>query len=150
MELHEAIKTIVDMFGKDVIAERKFLNAIADYYSFRDNPAGKVVLTVLVNGGYMNRFLGEPSDSELMIIITQIENEVYNNYGFRKEVIDNVINSIIRGLNQTMPTVLSYEASSAFCDNANEVDGHSTFLEKKCRLLTRRLQVMICLIQKTT
>ena len=30
-----------------------------------------------------------------------------------------------------MPTVLSYEASSAFCDNANEVDGHSTFLEKK-------------------
>ena len=103
MELHEAIKTIVDTFGKDIIDEKRFLNAIADYYSFRDNPAGKMVLTAMVNGGYLNRFLGNPSESELTIIISQIENEVYNNYGFRREVVDNILNSIIRGLNLTIP-----------------------------------------------
>ena len=126
MELHDAIKTIVDLFGKEIITEKRFLNALADYYSFRDNPAGKTVLTALVNGGYLNRFLGNPSDSELTIITSQIENEVYNNYGFRKEVIDNVIICILKGLNLSTTTAPRNEILSTFCNVTNKVHCHGT------------------------
>ena len=99
MELHEAIKTIVDTFGKDIISERRFLNMVADYYSFKDNPAGKMVLSALVNGGYLSQLIGTLSEKELSITINQIKKEVENNYGFRPNLIDDILTNIIRGLN---------------------------------------------------
>lgn len=99
MELHEAIKTIVDTFGKDVVTERRFLNMVADYYSFRDNPPGKRVLSVLVNSGYLSRLVGTLSEKELTIAINQIRSDVENNYGFKQDLIDDILSNIIKGLN---------------------------------------------------
>lgn len=39
MELREAINKIVCQFGKKIISEQRFIYMLADYYSFRDNPA---------------------------------------------------------------------------------------------------------------
>lgn len=99
MKLHETIKKIVDQFGKDVITERRFLNMVADYYSFKDNPAGKTVLTALVNGGYLHRLLGTLSEKELLLAINQIKKDVENNYGFRQDIIEDILSSIVQGLN---------------------------------------------------
>lgn len=112
MELHDAIKTIVDKFGKDIIAERRFVYMIADYYSFRDNPAGKRVLSALVNDGYTARLLNQSESQDISIVANQIVEEVCKNYGFREELVKGVVDYILGGLNfkvkDATPIVTSY------------------------------------------
>lgn len=98
MELHDAIKTIVDQFGKDVIAEKRFVYMLADYYSFRDNPAEKRVLTVLVNDGYTARLLNQSESLDISIISNQIIEDVCKNYGFREGLVRGVITSHLHGM----------------------------------------------------
>lgn len=98
MELHDAIKTIVDQFGKDVIAEKRFVYMLADYYSFRDNPAEKRVLIVLVNDGYTARLLNQSESLDISIISNQIIEDVCKNYGFREELVVDVFFGIMKGL----------------------------------------------------
>lgn len=98
MELHEAIKNIVDTFGKDIITERRFLNMVADYYSFKDNLPGKRVLSALANGGYLSRLVGTYNERELTIVINQIKKDVENNYGFKQDLIEDILSSVVQGL----------------------------------------------------
>lgn len=95
MELYEAIKKIVDDLGKSVITERRFFNMVADYHSFRDNPAEKRVLSAIVNDGYSARLLIIGNSDDSSIILNQIVNDICKNYGFRKDLVFGVINSII-------------------------------------------------------
>ena len=95
MELHEAIKKIVEEYGKKVITERRFFNMVADYHSFRDNPAEKRVLSAIVNEGYSARLLIIDNSDDSSIILNQIVNDICKNYGFRKDLVLEVINSII-------------------------------------------------------
>ena len=69
MELHEAIKKIVEEYGKKVITERRFFNMVADYHSFRDNPAEKRVLSAIVNEGYSARLLIIDNSDDSSIIL---------------------------------------------------------------------------------
>ena len=98
MELHEAIKTIVDAFGKGIITEKRFLNAIADYYSFRDNPAEKYVISAIVNDGYTQNLLNISSQEDRTIIESQISNSVFRNYGFREDIVFKVIRAVEDGI----------------------------------------------------
>ena len=131
MELHEAIKTIIDTFGEDIITEKRFLNAITDYHSFRDNLAGKTVLTALVSGGYLSRFLGKPSGNELSLIISQVVTDVYNNYGFRKELIDNIVNSVVKGLGLEIPKENQQKIFSAFQPVTETEDSNSANIKQE-------------------
>lgn len=126
MKLHEAIKTIVDTFGKDVITERRFLNMVADYYSFKDNPPGKRVLSALVNGGYLSRLVGTLSEKELTIAISQIKNDVENNYGFRQDLIEDILASIVQGLNLKR----AEPSSKKFANQTQTVNKNNTKLIK--------------------
>lgn len=98
MELHKAIKTIVNQFGKDIIAEKRFVYMIADYYSYRDNLAVQRVLTALVNGGYMARLLGNRTDNELSLIKDTVVKGVSDNYGFKEDLVEDVVITIIEGI----------------------------------------------------
>lgn len=95
MELHEAIKKIVNDSGKNIITERRFFNMVADYHSFRDNPADKRVLSVIVNEGYSARLLTIGNSGDSSIILNQIVNDICKNYGFRKDLVLGVLDSII-------------------------------------------------------
>ena len=98
MELHEAIKIIVDQFGKDVITERRFLYMLADYYSFRDNPAEKHVISAIVNDGYAQKILNISSQKDITIIESHMSNSVCRNYGFREDIVFNVIRAVEEGI----------------------------------------------------
>ena len=65
MELYEAIKKIVDTFGRDIVTERRFIYMVADCYSFRDNPAEKHVLSAIVNESYTQKLLNISSQEEI-------------------------------------------------------------------------------------
>lgn len=98
MELHKAIKEIVDQFGKDIITERRFLYMLADYYSFRDNPAKKHVVSAIVNDGYTQKLLNISLLKDRTIVESQILNSVCRNYGFREDIVSDVIRAIEEGI----------------------------------------------------
>ena len=98
MELSEAIDRIIQEFGKDIIAEKRFVYMIADYFSFRDNPAEKRVLSALVNDGYTARLLNLNEGIDVSIITNQIVEEVCRNYGFREDLVLKLTKRIIRSL----------------------------------------------------
>ncbi len=97
MELSEAIDKIIQEFGKDIIAEKRFVYMIADYYSFRDNPAEKRVLSALVNDGYTARLLNLNEGIDVSIITNQIVEEVCRNYGFREKLVKSVLSCLVIG-----------------------------------------------------
>lgn len=100
MQLDEAIKAIVNQFGKEIIAERRFIYMIADYYSFRDNPAEKRVLSTLVNDGYSAKLisLNDVNTQKSILIEKLIIDDVYRNYGYSKDLVDNILNAIVKGI----------------------------------------------------
>lgn len=114
MELLEAIKSVVRDFGKDVIAEKRFVYMIADYYSFRDNPAEKRVLSTLVNEGYAARLLKIDSSDDVSIIMNNILNDVSKNFGFRWDLVLNVVSCLMDGLNLESKHLLIEEKSNSF------------------------------------
>ena len=93
--LQEVINRITREFGKEIIAERRFVYMIADCYSFRDNPAEKHVLSTLVNNGYSARLLKQNRRQDISVITNQIVNEVCKNYGFKEELVTEVVSCII-------------------------------------------------------
>lgn len=98
MELYTAIKTIVDTFGKEIIAERRFLYMLADYYSFRDNPAEKHLIAVLVNDGFLFRLLKVRNKNDIQLVRIQILEDVCKNFGFRRELVSRLLGNILKGL----------------------------------------------------
>lgn len=114
MELDKAIKKIVDDFGINVIAERRFFNMVADYYSFRENPAEKRVLSAIVNDGYSARLLIIGNSDDSSIILNQIVNDICKNYGFREDLVLGVIKSIITclGFNASLDVKVPVPLSS--------------------------------------
>ena len=117
MELLEAIKTIVDTFGKEIIAERRFVYMISDYYSFRDNPAEKRVLTAIVNDGYSARLLKVKNDSDVSIVINQIVKEVCNNYGFREDIVEFLVRNLIKGIGYNTSLSINNKVPSSIHQN---------------------------------
>lgn len=103
MELHKAIKEIVDQFGIGILAEKRVINMIADYHSFRDNPAEKIIISAIVNAGYSERLLRIQSSEQVSIVEHQITKEICNNYGFRDDLVSAIIESMISCLGINTP-----------------------------------------------
>ena len=98
MDLIGAIKKIVDNFGKTIITEYRFVNMVADYHSFNDNPAEKRVIHVFINEGYSIR-LFKAKNNLSIIDFNSICNEIVRLYGFREDLVKSIIHSFIIGLN---------------------------------------------------
>ena len=80
---------------------------IADYYSFRDNPAEKRVLSALVNDGYSARLLMSDEDCNLSLVTNKIVEEACNNYGFREKLVEDILLNIVKGIGKEIPKVHS-------------------------------------------
>lgn len=91
LELHEAIENIVNAFGNEIITQRRFIYMLADYYTFRDNPAERHVISVIVNDGYSASLLKQENRSDFITTMNKIVYEVCRNYGFRDELVKDII-----------------------------------------------------------
>ena len=56
MELYNAIHTILDQYGKDLIAEEKLINFLSDYHAF-DIRATKRIMQTFLQMGYGRQIL---------------------------------------------------------------------------------------------
>ena len=57
MKLYEAIKTIVQEFGKEIVTNAKVINVFSDYNAFEESKTFKVILKNLIAEGYMDQLM---------------------------------------------------------------------------------------------
>lgn len=117
MDLYGAIKEIVNKFGKEIIAEKRFFYMIADYYSFRDNPAEKRVLATLVDGGYTARLLKETSDGNKSIVLKQMLDDVCKNFGYRENIVESIVDNLAKGIGYVHPSDNEVSTINSKCEN---------------------------------
>ena len=63
MKLYEAIATIVQEFGKEIVTNAKVINVFSDYNAFEESKTFKVILKNLIAEGYMDQMMsvrGQP------------------------------------------------------------------------------------------
>ena len=98
MELYNAIHTILDQYGKDLIAEEKLINFLSDYHAF-DIRATKRIMQTFLQMGYGRQILEldlkATSDRSLKIsnFSFQLEQE-----GFQKKHVAYVLDCICYGM----------------------------------------------------
>lgn len=57
MELHLALKNIVNLSGTDILKEQRLLNILADFNAYDDVPSTKFIIKTIIDEGYMEKFL---------------------------------------------------------------------------------------------
>ena len=108
MKLYEAIKTIVQEFGKEIVTNAKVINVFSDYNAFEESKTFKVILKNLIVEGYMD---------QLMYVRdwANSQNRIINNFiaatSFNEANASYVINCLGYGLGYTK-TVPVYSQSA--------------------------------------
>lgn len=64
MEPHEAIKTIIQQYGPEIISEIRFANILSDMGTFRQCPPINNILKVLISKGYMTQIRTIQNDKQ--------------------------------------------------------------------------------------
>lgn len=108
MKLYEAIKTIDQEFGKEIVTNAKVINVFSDYNAFEESKTFKVILKNLIAEGYMD---------QLMYVRdwANSQNRIINNFiaatSFNEANASYVINCLAYGLGYTK-TVPVYSQSA--------------------------------------
>lgn len=96
MELHDAIKRIVDQFGKEVLTEERFVNILADVYPDRDNPALFGIIKTMVKDGYCSDLLACDKDG-VQTFISKSTLALNKKKGYEKTLVEDILNSLAAG-----------------------------------------------------
>ena len=105
MELYEALQTILNTFGKELIAEEKLVNFLSDYQAFRAKPT-KRVMEAFLKMGYGKQMLeldkqnASAADKEQLISVASMH--LIMEEGFQKKHVDFVLNSVCFGMGWQM------------------------------------------------
>ena len=99
MELHKAIKEIVDSKGADMICNPQIINYLLDYQAFKEKPATKLILRAIIDSGYTENILALTSDKNgWEIKFRQYQHEFIDSCGYKEELAAYVFDSIAYGL----------------------------------------------------
>lgn len=98
MTFQDAIISVIKDFGKDVLLSSSLLNILDDYNAFSEERFVKNVIRTICKNDYMIKLLHSLENNCVSIFVNQCSHELYNEYGISKDIILNVLNSIIIGL----------------------------------------------------
>lgn len=57
MELHLALKNIVNLSGTSILKEQRLVNILADFNAYDDIPSAKFIIKTIIDEGYMEKLL---------------------------------------------------------------------------------------------
>lgn len=57
MELHLALKNIVNLSGTSILKEQRLVNILADFNAYGDVPSAKFIIKTIIDEGYMEKLL---------------------------------------------------------------------------------------------
>ena len=118
MELHEAVKLIIKYFGSDILFERKFINALQDYYHF-DVPAKKRIVASLIEDGQLGQLV---NCGDFILEINRIADYEFKNRGYQIELTKNVLLSFAKGLGKNIHSLGNKGEKITRNDIKNKID----------------------------
>lgn len=139
MKLNEAIKSLVDERGTDVIKSSLFINILNDLGAFQDEIAFKNVLRILIGEGYFDKiefYLNSETEKRLSCINSNI-NEVERLYGFKNHIAKSVIMSLAYGIGMidTMPETIPVDTNNFETNESRDLlaqDGSVDYSDHLC------------------
>lgn len=97
MNFEDAIIETINLFGRDIVGEPRFVNILSDMHGYKDIPACKRILSVIIKDGTNGKlFLRQsfPTEAE----IRQVMMLVNKQHGFQQDLIEYVLYSIRNAL----------------------------------------------------
>lgn len=98
-KLGKAILSVVELKDVSILKDSLVINLLSDYSGFSEHPSSKNIFKNVISEGIIDKILFEHSHQLGLSEHSQnYVNELYEKFGFRKDVATYVINSIIVGL----------------------------------------------------
>jgi hypothetical protein len=95
MELYSAIKTVIELQGKDILKDIRLVNILSDFNAYEEMPASKYLIKNMVNEGLMAKLLMESQTiSDVVMLIGSHKRLLSDTYGYKDNLAEYVINSI--------------------------------------------------------
>lgn len=98
MELHKAIKEIIDSKGPEMICNIQIINYLLDYQAFKEKPATKLILRAIIDSGYAENILALCSNTGWEPKFKQYQHDFIDSCGYKEELAAYVFDSIAYGL----------------------------------------------------
>lgn len=125
MELHKAIKQLIESYGVDILNDNRLLNILGDYKAFEEVPASKYILRDIVAEGAIKRLSGCSHDN-IELTIKNLSSDIVKKYGYIPSLVIYNLKCIAFALEQTTiePTLPKSETSY---NQINEITDHISF-----------------------
>lgn len=128
MELHKAIKEIVDLKGDRIVADAQIINFLLDYNAFKAKPATKLILRDIINSGYAEEILSlDMNNAGWQIAFMKFERDFIDSCGYKEDLSKYVFEAIAYGiglqLNSNEPSINSGVSVDSFFDLSEDVSG---------------------------
>lgn len=100
MELHLALKEIVEKEGSNILTEPRLVNMLADYNAY-NNSSYRFITKILIENAYFYEIKNSLNKNNLEIEINVLSTKAYDEFGFDKSLVLYIIESILYSLNKT-------------------------------------------------
>ncbi len=99
MELYYAIKSVIDLQGRDSLKNVNVINILGDFKAYEEFPASRNLIKNMVNEGLMEKMLIEFSgSSNIRQFLTTYKSALSDTLGFNTSLADYVINCLAYAL----------------------------------------------------
>ena len=96
--LPDALRYIVEKWGRDYLLNKGFINILNDFHVLKDIQAAKNILQMMLSEGYIHKFINS-SNWELESSVYAIQ--YVNDYGTRDDIVSFIVQSFGYGLKYT-------------------------------------------------
>lgn len=125
MELHEALKKIVEHKGRQFLKSTQVINYLYDYNAFNDIPAAKLIFRDIIVAGFLDKILSlSNKDEDLLIKYNKIVFQFINSCGYKENLAMYVFESLAFALdlsnNKKEPEIKSDLDFDSFFDIPKE------------------------------
>lgn len=98
--LQELMAEIVNIFGKQIITEKTFVNMLADYRAFEGNSDARKILNAIITGRYAKLLVNLTTSQLDLPKLKYFANELAEADGFQKEKVETVMRMVVFACNK--------------------------------------------------
>ena len=92
------ISRVIDMYGKDILSDNRFLNILNDYHAFNDNQPLKHIFKVIIDYGFVNRWLNLETDVDARLVAARDTDIIVKEFGLKGDLVENAIHILLNAL----------------------------------------------------
>lgn len=133
MELHTALKNIVNLSGTSILKEQRLVNILADFNAYDDIPSAKFIIKTIIDEGFMEKFL---ANGKWDMNCNKLIDQFVAMTGVAKDNVNYVFESlgVSLGWNCNAPLIHTVKQSFPFKLNSNlsDIEKHLASIVEVC------------------